>query len=901
MAMDVKPGVAERMAIPFQPGADLPGHLQDYIGARTADGDAPADILSDVQSADFFTRVGADRAAEYRTALDATAPLKGEDGKMQRAEALSERFEKYADGYVSKLGGDRSTLNKQAFKVDQKSVDALHRALAETPEGTAAYRQIGELDNRDQSALRAFFARNIAKDSPEAAQLKGDLAAHEAEEPEKESVDMFGDAATNPFWGDWKKKRDELAAKVNSSSLTWSKYVDTMGGNAKAYESVQDSIRSRVAKSFTDAHNKLNAGSPLKLGKQVIRNNLNHLDAVDPEAREARLAKDKALTDSMRERVGGKYAGGSVADKVAAQQEQKAAYEQSQMGFFSSEDAPKETSTMGADERHTLGHVAERQIAGMMGVVGQNFKPGQPTKLWNVSMSGKYANQQRAIKMVSQNKRVGLAFGAGSGKTNIMLGAFSQLHGEGKAKRSIMLVPSIVQGQFGGEALRLLEPGKFKWHIQPGAGRDERIAAYKDPETHMCVMTHQSFRDDMIHLAAKHAGVSEAETTDRIGSMTPMERKQWAADTMSKEGINFDASFVDEAHDTLNRAGKQNSSLSNVVESVGHNTPYHIYASGDPIKNDSSEIHSLLHKLDPERYADRDEFMRRYGADTVASKQALKREMARYVFPATISPDIEAKRSIEKVELSKGQKAAMSELTSNMTKARRARMAGKVDVVAAKAISPGSFEGVPEDEHEKVADTIQKSLGIIKSSAMNRIINTHEDNAKVNRAVEMVKEREGKQGVIFARNKASVQQYKKAMEAAGKRVVTITGSDSAKEKDAKRKLFNPEQGDAKADILIASDAGAVGMNLQSGQYLIQHDISATAKTHSQRAARINRIGQKKNVELIDMMANHPEETKSRDRLMKKYALKDMMSDPIDGLDDSGIAAAIKARRMSASA
>jgi len=72
---------------------------------------------------------------------------------------------------------------------------------------------------------------------------------------------------------------------------------------------------------------------------------------------------------------------------------------------------------------YTLGHAVERQIAGMMGIVGPNFKPGQPTKLWGISMSGKYAAQQRAIKLIEANKRVALAAGAGSGKTNMMLGA----------------------------------------------------------------------------------------------------------------------------------------------------------------------------------------------------------------------------------------------------------------------------------------------------------------------------------------------------------------------------------------------------------------------------------------------------------------------------------------------
>ncbi len=53
----------------------------------------------------------------------------------------------------------------------------------------------------------------------------------------------------------------------------------------------------------------------------------------------------------------------------------------------------------------------------------------------------------------------------------LQLAAFTHLHEQGQAKRGLFLVPSIVQGQFSGEALRYLEPGKYNWHIQPGAGR----------------------------------------------------------------------------------------------------------------------------------------------------------------------------------------------------------------------------------------------------------------------------------------------------------------------------------------------------------------------------------------------------------------------------------------------
>lgn len=903
LAMDVKPGAAPSLAEPFKPEGDLEKSLRDYIGGRAADGDAPGDIVADIQSADFFRQVGADRAEQYRAALDNVAPLRGQDGAMQRAETLTESFDKMADEFVSARHGDaRSTLNRQQFKVDQKTVDALHRALAETPEGTAAYKQIGELTPKDQRAIREFFHRNIAKESPDAAVMRQDLEKHNATKPEETTTDMFGDEAPNPAHDEWRMKRDEMASKINSSSLTWGKYVETMRGNENAYEAVQDLIRSKIASSFADAHNKLHTEAPVKLGKSVIRNNLNHLDATDPDAREARLKRDREMVDSLRERSGGKYASGAVSDKLDAARDQHEAFNQAQMGFFASQDDPNVGGNgdspskidVKADERHSLGHAAERQIAGMMSVIGKNFKPGQPTKLWAPSMSGgKNAARQRLVKLVDANKRVVAAFGTGSGKSLLQLASFTHLKEQGKAKRGLFLVPSIVQGQFSGEALRYLEPGKFNWHIQPGASRDERIAAYKNPEHDFAVMTHQSFRDDMLHLGAQHTGIPESEMSNRLSSMTEGERKDWIKGVMDKEGINFDYLTIDESQNALNRAGKENSGFSNVTDALGAHTPYLLHCSGDPIKNDASEMFDLMHKMDSSRYNDRAAFMRRYGADTLASKDALKREMARYVYPSKIDPDVEANKREEKIPVSAGQKLALVELDKHLSDARLARMSGKVDVDAMKAISPNSFANVPEDQHEAVAKDLQANIGILKASAVQRVLNTHPDNAKIDHLSKMASERKGKPGVVFAHSLEAVKAITERLQKEGHRVVSLTGADSSQEKERKRLMFNPEQGEAQADIMIASDAGATGMNIQRGQWMVQMDTPQTAMTHAQRNGRIFRTGQKNNVELTDLVADHPEERKARDRLSKKYGLREMMTSSMEGLDDTGVAAYLK--------
>lgn len=1260
--LDLKPapGVAAKLAIPFEVGADAEQSLADYIGGRAADGDSPADIVADLQSETFMQKAG-DRRAEYMQALDKLAPAQDADGKQIRNESLQSSFEKMADEFVEKrYGAELTPLHRQQFDMDQTSVDALHRALAAEPSGVAAYKPIGELDHKDQRALREYFAREVAHESPEAGEIRKKLDTLVANEPEQHVTDMFGEQANNPEWLAWKSERDDLSAQHNSSSLSWGKYVKAMGGTAKAYEAAQDLIRSKIAKGFHENYNTLNPKGALKLGHTVIRNNLDHLDTVDPKARAAREAKETALRDGLRERVGGKYASGSVIDKLDQQREQQAAFEQSQLGMFSSEEMPatEQEKALGADERYTLGHAAEQKIASMMSVVGKNFKPGQALKLWQPTMSGTGAPRQRAIKLLDANKRVGLAFGVGTGKaqpldakvltptgwarmgdlqvgdlviagdgtptrvtgvypqgskeiyrvtfadggqteccdehlwltqteverkrqayggdrlayssvrsleeirsslvvrhglrnhsipvcgpakfissdvpvspyllgmligdgdmsatnavkfstgdeilaqyvrdhimdgvnvdkcksgkyeyrfngggrggdarprnhlvvaldnlglmnkkssakfvpdqykfnsfdvrlgmlqglmdtdgtvdkrngsvsfctvserlrddviflaqslggiatvtsripsythkgetlegqrafmitlrlpagtnpfrmprkrdlvvdkskyapkrrfidsvelvgkkeaqcisvehpshlyvtddlivthnTAIGLGGFSHLHEQGKIKKGLFVVPSIVQGQFGGEALRYLEPGKFKWHAEPGASFESRLQAYKDPENSFTVVTHQSFRDDMVKLGAQHAGIPEDQMSQKLGEMSRGDRKAWIRAVMDKEGIDHQYIMVDEGHNTLNRKGKEDSGMANVIDAATDNSEYFVSATADPVKNDLSELHDAMTKLAGGNYMDRDTFMRKYGVDTAASKDSLRREMARYFYPSKIDPETGANRQEIKVQLNDNQKTELEKIDRHALALRLARMGGRVDIESAKALAPEQFAGVPEENHEAIAKALQKNIGLLKRPAVRRVINNHPDGAKFEAAVNYARERKGKPGVFFTRSLEGVAILKARLEKEGFRVATITGADSSKEKEAKRQMFNPEGGaEAQADILVASDAAATGMNIQRGQWLTAIDTPETAMTHAQRQGRIYRTGQKNDVELADLVADHPMERADRARLQTKYALRDLVTSPLEGLDDSGLAFFLKQRR-----
>ncbi len=1247
MAMNAQPGVAPRLAKPFSVGSGgVERAIKDYIGGRTADGDAPADVMAGLLSEDTLRKAG-DRDA-FMAVLDRVAPLHGQDGSMIRAEAHGDAFNKMADAFTERAYGlERTPLHRQQFKVDQVAVNALHAALAKHPAGPAAFKPVGDLTPQDQRALRDVFAAEHGRVDAGAAAAQEKLAKLDQSEPAKTAKDMFGGEEANPEHAAWKAERDGLAEKVNAATMSWGKYLDVMGSPAKAYAATQDVLKGRVLDEFARQHNLHRPGAPLRTGRTVIAGDLNHLDALDSKAREQRLAEHRDMTDRLRSRVAGKYAAGSVSDKLDAARAADEAVSQSQMGMFGSEDpapsaaAPEKPMALG--ERRSIGHAAEQQVAGMMPIVGRNFQPGQPVPLWQPTMSGKYVGRQRAVKLIEHDKRIALGLGVGcvdgdtvlddaegrgmtfgewwlsgerpvvlaldnagkqqlqiaspvfaksvepmvrvawsegritvaanhvflthrgwvkaadltvgddlvaggpqserlaaplsllpigalqalrdgllseesaairfyepvcarhyhgkaedcsggcwrgfhpcdaqplqaedsaltsfpspadalghslsvargddlagkleynrvhphtdlqsnydfsslvaqlsaheeqyhassalaalsahpqqgllqsepqtdphqiideeprrcepggpadmcansaaqaqrpapatlgewfwathpndaldkldlalrerrlrsarmvrrggspsvthrivglkylqaapvfdlhvpfwhnysaegvvhhnSGKTAIMLGAFTHLKAKGKANRAIFAVPSIVQGQFGAEAQTLLEAGKFNWHANPGASREERLAALKDPKVDFNVVTHQALRDDVLHLAAQQDGTTPDAVAKKLEGMSQPKRRDYMRGVLDKEGIHHDYMAVDEGHSLLNRAGKENSRMANTLDAVADGMGHYVNATADPVKNDPSEAFSVLQKMDPARYTDRDAFLRKYGVDTEAARDGLRREMARHFYTGRIDPGVKANKTEIKVELSPQQHERLRTLDQAANAGRAARMGGKVDVAAMRTLSPGSFDGVPADKHEELAKTLQDSLGILLNTAKHAAI---DGGAKTEALSKIAADRRGRPGVVFAHRLSSVNEIADRLKKEGHRVVTLTGGDSSAEKDRKKRAYQAGE----HDIMVASDAGAVGANLQRGKFLVQYDSPNTSMLWNQRNGRIHRVGQSEDVELFDLVANHPVEARARKRLATKGELREIMTSPLEGLDDSGLA------------
>jgi hypothetical protein len=937
-------------------GANMRESLEDYIGAKVGEGYPLDRLKGDMHSAEFMSTFVPEgkqgefegHLAELFPKLDRSdlTPAEFQAKKEELDQQATQQAQAFSEGYKRRRGltDDLVSLHSQQLPVreaPEQFSEAAHRTLSAMPESKVAFTPMGDLQHEDKETLRNYYLKEFGTQKPKSAQEE-ELTRRQAErdaakpkeepKPEPQTESMFGDdeidqnagikldegtqaklkeqgTSAEAIQAENKQKVAEQRAAEGETGpekapetrtpeqAAWDNYVKAMGGQQQAYETIQGIIRGKAVEEFAGHYGKV-FGRPLKVGRQEIPNWDKHILGQLPEGKLEEVLGDRAAEArshmaTLAKRSGGKFAKENAeGDRRKAYDSLQAIMKEHQGKLFMEDQFP-------SIDRPTIGQDAEKQLASVWGNAAQNFsaKKGAIKLMPDLSMDGDKAKQQRAVKLAVQNRRLGLHMGAGSGKSLMSIGTFTEMHDKGMAKKAVFAVPSVVQGQFGSEMLRFTTPGKYNWLSDPKATREERMAAYKDDTTHMIVATHQAFRDDLIHAMAEHSGKSPKDVQRALTGMPEAARNAAMKDAMTALGWKVDFLGVDESQGILNRQGKPDSSSAAAIDAFSAHMPNMLHMTGTPVKNDASEAFDVLKKIHPERFTDRASFMRKYGSNTPTNWASLQRLMARYVYADRISSGVERFTDVNNVKLHPEQQKQYSAVMSALNKVRRSRRTGKADIEAVKALAPDAFEGVPEENHQRVANEVATvGLGGRLNARLLNIVNgeTYENNAKIDAMREDLQRDKDKPHVIFAHHYKSIGHIKKLCGELGMKVGVISGDMSAADKARVRRGFQPEDGEeARYDVLLNTDAGSTGQNLQRGTVLMNYDTPDTAMTHEQRAARIDRLGQTSDVTVRDYVTDTPIERKARKRLNTKYALADVFQSPSEMLDDTGLAAEIQ--------
>ena len=957
-----------RTSLDFSKG-DVRGAIEDHVGSRLADGEPPHEILHDLLSA-VNLRSAPDPEA-YTDHVRALFPMENGEGRQVKYEENAAHFQRVADDYMQRrFGTGTGAFHAQDIDVDSpKTHEALFRTLAKNPRAAVAFTPTGQLSSQQSRVLRDHFYERMGYDPKDrtdnAAFQRGMVELGPEPDPTKGTLSLFGGGGAgepSPEWREWAAKRDGVIAKHPREGLDaaiaaakgdpakieaakkeaadagtpWDRYVRTHGSLELAQRAMQDEIRSGFVKQFADHYGQIH-GKGLKVGVQEVTNRERHVKATASPEEAAKLRQQAAEAYAhLRKRVGGQFAGegeGAVVQKYSQFLAQDTIDKQNQGGLFGAkvEPTPK-ARELEPGERFALGERAENQISSLMPQVGGQFEPDRPVGLFpGLNMDGPRGHQQRVLRMLDANGGREAAFlGTGSGKSLTSIGAFTQAHDKGQTKHGLYLVPSAVQSQFGSEMLRYTEPGKYKWATGEGKSHEERVAMLKDPSLHMRVMTHQSFRETATRLMAEHHGRTVDEMKADLSKASPKDRASMMRAAFDAHGIPRHMTYLDEAHMATDREGQDESATHMIMQAATHpvNATHFLAGTATPHKNDESEVYSMASLVDPERYADRHEFMQSFGQDLGFNPQAIRRELSHLTYSAKIDPEGVDRTDSDNprlqgggmfgpprkvgmggpIELTGEHKALVDKTQSMYDRARKAREGGKVDVEAIRHLSPKQFDGAPETEHEAIAERLGRSLGVLKESAMRRAVNQAppDVNQKLQGLSSIVlhdvnhgtwrdragNTQQGKPSIVFSDSLAEARMIHEHLTSKGIRSALYHGGLSSSEREDIRLGFNPE-GDVKPkhDVVVATSAAEAGINMQRAKVIHHYDVPQTEKSHAQRSGRAYRQGQQGDVEVHNWHTDADYEQAGRRRLRRKEDLASVFQTPVYNLDETGIAGA----------
>src|SRR2546427_13305851 len=104
--------------------------------------------------------------------------------------------------------------------------------------------------------------------------------------------------------------------------------------------------------------------------------------------------------------------------------------------------------------------------------------------------------------------------------------------------------------------------------------------------------------------------------------------------------------------------------------------------------------------------------------------------------------------------------------------------------------------------------------------------------------------------VVFSDHRPTIQLIEERVKKLGRQPVVYWGAHSTAERDKRIRAFHADQ----TSVLIATRAGSEGRNLQFCNVLVNYDLPWNPMVVEQRIGRLHRIGQTREVHILNLAA-----------------------------------------------
>lgn len=339
---------------------------------------------------------------------------------------------------------------------------------------------------------------------------------------------------------------------------------------------------------------------------------------------------------------------------------------------------------------------------------------------------------------------------------------------------------------------------------------------------------------------------------------------------------DYDLIIIDEAHKLKNNKTRNYEFVQNLKKK------FCLLLTATPIQNRIEEIFNLVSLLKPGHLGSETSFYEKYKRDarSINDDEHLK-ELVNKVMIRNRRADtgIEwTKRHVETIPIEFS--SAEKELYDSITELKN-----ESDWIDTSAFSVMTLQREACSSREAVYHTLKNMLSRKENPSkafQDQIqylvskVESVQQNAKAIKALELIQNVDDKV-IIFTEYRATQLYLQWFLRQHGITSVPFRGGFKRGKKDWMRELFQKH-----AQVLIATEAGGEGINLQFCNHIINYDLPWNPMRLEQRIGRIHRLGQEKDVMIYNFAIK---ETVEQHILKLLYEKIDLFEKVIGELDD----------------